>query len=213
MIEAYKQKLKLSGAQKDILVGLLLGDGCLETQNAGRTYRLKIEYSIKSEIYCRHIYEIFSDWVLTPPRIKLKTNGKHRSENIAFSTVSHGAFRFYAQQFYRNGKKAVPVRIRKLLTSRGLAYWYMDDGSIKSKESKGVILNTHGFERADIGKLIDLLNESFKLKAWERKQRDGFQIYISGKSYEDFVSLTDEWIHPSMRYKIPKARRTQLPKV
>ena len=208
VIEAYKQKLKLSETQRDVLVGLLLGDGCLETQNAGGTYRLKIEYSKKSEIYCRNIYEIFNEWVLTPPRIKIKTNGEHRSENIAFSTVSHGAFRFYAQQFYRNGKKSVPGQLRKLLTPRGLAYWYMDDGSLKSKESKGVILNTQGFERADVGKLIDVLNEKFELQAWERKQKDGFQIYISGQSYEDFVGLIDEWIFPSMRYKIPRTRRT-----
>ena len=32
-IEVYKQKLRLSDYQKEILVGLLLGDGHLETQN------------------------------------------------------------------------------------------------------------------------------------------------------------------------------------
>jgi hypothetical protein len=32
--------------------------------------------------------------------------------------------------------------IRRWLTPKSLAYWYMDDGSFKSKSSKGTILNT-----------------------------------------------------------------------
>ena len=40
-IEAYKTTLRLSDVQREILVGILLGDACLETQNAGRSYRLR----------------------------------------------------------------------------------------------------------------------------------------------------------------------------
>lgn len=207
-IEAYKCKLKLTREQRDVLVGLLLGDAHLETQNCGRTYRLKIEYSSKNREYCDHVYGIFRDWVLTPPRSRSVNNGGHRSKNLAFSTVSHAAFRFYAQQFYTDGKKKVPSVIKKLLTPRGLAYWYMDDGSIKSRQSKGVILNTQGFERHELEKLIELLQEKFELEAWERKQREGYQIFISGKSFERFVALIDDWVISSMRYKIPEARRT-----
>ena len=207
-IEAYKKKLKLSEDQKDILIGLLLGDACLETQNQGRTYRLRIEYSIKQQEYCWHIFELFKDWVLTPPNEKHKRNGEHRSLNIAFNTLSHGAFRFYAQQFYQSGKKVVPARIDKWLSPKALAYWYMDEGSIKSKESKGVILNTQGFTKREVVDLSDVLKVNFKIDAWERKQKDGYQIYISGKSYETFLETVEKWILPSMKYKIPKVRRT-----
>jgi len=104
-IEAYKSKLKLSREQREILVGLLLGDAHLETQNGGRTYRLKVEYSVKNKDYCQHIYEVFKEWVLTPPREKTVRRGEHQSVNVTFSTVSHGAFRFYAKQFYKDGKR------------------------------------------------------------------------------------------------------------
>src|SRR5258708_32185390 len=66
-IEEYKRGLRLTEAHQEILVGLLLGDGCLETQNGGRTYRLKVEQSARHEAYVRHIHELFSEWVLTPP--------------------------------------------------------------------------------------------------------------------------------------------------
>ena len=40
-IEEHKKTLKLTKKQKEILVGLILGDGHLETLNKGKTYRLK----------------------------------------------------------------------------------------------------------------------------------------------------------------------------
>jgi len=211
-IEDYKANLKLNREQREILVGLMLGDGHLETQNKGKTYRLKMEYSIDKREYCEHLYESFEEWVRTPPKVKSKKSGCHLSKNIAFSTLSHGVFRFYAQQFYIDGKKVVPSIIKKLLTPRGLAYWYMDDGSMKSSQSKGVILNTQGFERTEVIRLLSILNEKFGLLASERQQKDGYQIYISGKSYEHFIEIVGDWIHPSMIYKIPKARRTYMPK-
>ena len=64
-IEPYKRGLQLWGTHQEILVGLLLGDACLETQNGGRTYRLKIEQSARHAPYVHHIHELFSEWVLT----------------------------------------------------------------------------------------------------------------------------------------------------
>ena len=42
-IEAYKTTLRLTDVQREIVVGVLLGDAHLETQDRGRSYRLKIE--------------------------------------------------------------------------------------------------------------------------------------------------------------------------
>lgn len=84
----------------------------------------------------------------------------------------------------------------------------MDDGSIKSRESKAVIFNTHGFQRNDVRRLIDVLRSCYGLEARERRQKDGTQIYISGTSYERFREVVDPYIHPSMRYKIPVDRIT-----
>ena len=103
-IEAYKNTLKLSDEQKEILIGVLLGDGHLETQNHGRTYRLKIEHALYQEEYTLWLYEKFKAWVLTPPQEKRHTVFSQMYREHWFSTISHGAFRFYAQQFYRKHK-------------------------------------------------------------------------------------------------------------
>jgi len=211
-LEAYKLKLTLSDFQRNILYGLLLGDAHLETQNAGQTYRLKIEQSIAHKAYVTHLYEIFKEWVKTEPRERVVTRNNSVSTNITFQTLSHGAFRFYAQQFYAEGKKQVPKLIHRWLTPEALSYWYMDDGSIKSNESKGVILNTHGFDEADVTRLCEVLKQNFNLEAKPRKQRDGIQIYISGDSFERFLEVVEPFIIAEMKYKIPSARVVRMHK-
>ncbi len=205
-IENYKKKLKLNKIQKEVLVGILMGDATLETQNSGRTYRLKVEQSEKHKAYLNHLYEIFREWVLSEPHRRIVERNGRKSVNYAFSTVSHGAFRFYAQQFYANGKKRVPVVIKKLLTDRSLAYWYMDDGSLKSAQSHGVIFNTQGFSKNDVERLISTLQEKFNLNCWLRKQREGYQIFVSGKSFERFYEIVSPYILPDMKYKLPKVK-------
>ena len=213
-IERYKLSLRLTAGQHEVLVGILLGDATLETQNRGMTYRLKVEHGVSQKAYTEHLYDIFKDWVLTQPKIRQVTlsNGK-TYEKMAFSTLSHGAFRFYAHQFYPCGKKAAPKLIERWLTPKAVAYWFMDDGSVKSKESKGVIFNTQGYRKEDVARLASVLKKKFNLEAKPRKQKEGYQIYISGKSYEIFKSLVSSYVLPEMKYKIPEARRTYLPKM
>ncbi len=202
----------MTDKQRDVLIGLLLGDACLETQNGGQTYRLKIEQSLKHQAYLFHLYELFKDWVLTQPRNRQVVSRGFTSHNLVFQTVSHSAFRFYAQQFYADGKKQVPKLIHRWLTPRALSYWFMDDGSIKSKQSKGLIFNTQGFKRSEVERLAGVLQKVFALQASVRNQKDGCQIYVSGSSYERFVELVSPHIIDEMQYKLPSPRRTQLPK-
>ncbi len=207
-IEKYKKSLHLTREQREILTGILLGDAHLETQNRGRTYRLKIEQSLEHREYVEHLYQVFREWVLTPPKIRSVVTNGVLTQNYRFSTLSHGAFRFYAHQFYSNGRKCVPKIIKRLLTYRSIAYWFMDDGSIKSKESKGIILNTQAYTKKEVKTLVNILLNKFGLMANLRRQKEGYQIYISGESYERFCEIVRPYIIKDMEYKLPPARRT-----
>jgi hypothetical protein len=50
------------------------------------------------------------------------------------------------------------------------------------------------------------------MKLSERKQKDGYQIYVSGESFERFKEIVEPHIIDSMRYKIPIDRITIMPK-
>src|SRR5437588_10628844 len=108
-IQEHKQTLRLSQELRDALVGLLLGDACVETQNGGRTYRVKVEQSSQHREYVQHLHQLFGPWVLAPPREKrCRASNGSVTTSWAFSTVSHGTFRFYAHQFYDGRVKRVP---------------------------------------------------------------------------------------------------------
>lgn len=201
-IEAHKKTLNLNETQRQILVGLMLGDGHLETQNSGRTYRLKIEQSIKREPYVQWLYGYFEDFVLGKPKVKKKTRDGVETENIWFSTLSHGSFRFYAQQFYDGKKKIIPKMIGKLLTPLAIAIWFMDDGSSKSKKHRAKIFNTQCFSEKEVRLLIKVLKNKFSINAKLREQKDGYQIYVLSDSVDDFQKLIGRYVIDSMRYKL-----------
>lgn len=203
-IEEYKKKLKLSKQQREILIGLLLGDGHLETQNNGRTFRLKVEHSLKQKDYVDWLYGIWRNWTLMPPQTRIRYYRGKRYDKYYFTTVNHGSLRFYGQQFYRAKRKIVPKLIHKWITPLSLAIWFMDDGSIKSKYHNAKILNTQAFSKQETKRLAQTLVSKYKLKTSLRKQKEGYQIMIAGSSAGAFISLIERYIIPSMRYKITK---------
>lgn len=209
VIEEHKKHLVLSATRREIIVGLLLGDGCLETQNSGRTYRLKIEHAVRQKTYVDWLYQQFSNWVLTPPQRKIKDN---RSYNVWFQTLSHPALRFYAQQFYSSGRKRVPKTLKKLITPRGLAVWFMDDGSYKLKDHRALILNTHCFSINDLQLLQAVLLEKFDLNAQLRIQKDGTQLLFTEPSASILAEIIQPYLLKEFEYKLGKIGLTQLPK-
>lgn len=232
-----KASLKMTKEQREVLVGLILGDGHLGTQDGGRTWRLVYSQGRERHgAYLEHVHRLFANWSLSPPVLirgvapsgegGLEPGGwengslpdarppgsYRRGDRLKFTTVSHGSLRFYGKAFYRDGLKVVPKGIGRLLTGRGLAYWYMDDGSMKSRQSKGLILNTHSFSLAEVTLLCGVLRDRFGLRATPRPQRSAsgavrHQIYISGRSYEAVRELILPYLLPEMMYKFPPPRK------
>lgn len=204
-LREYKKGLKLNSIQREIIVGTLLGDAHLASYNK-INYSLMFQHGFSQQAYVQWKYSYFKQWVLTPPKVKNQiVNGK-LYQKVWFSTLSHIALRFYGKLFYINRKKVVPVIISKLLTPLGLAVWFMDDGSIKSKEHRALILNTQCYTNKDLSLLQQTLFQKFGIKTKLRKQKEGYQIYILSETVEIFVKIIRPYIIPEMEYKLGKLR-------
>ena len=205
-IEAYKEGLKLSELQKEVLIGMLLGDGHLETQNGGRTYRLKVEHSYLQKEYVDWLYQVFKEWVTTPPRERTQIVLGVSYQKYGFSTLSHGGLRFYAQQFYQNKKKVLPRMIHKWLSPIAMAVWYMDDGSIKSSHHRALIINTQRFSMAELKRLVIILKDKYgvemKLRKQSRKSIEIYQLITTSDTVVRFVDTIRPHVLPSMKYKL-----------
>ena len=197
----------LTPVQKEILVGSLLGDGHLETFNQGKTSRLIVVQSSKKKVYFQFLYDHFQNLIKTPIYTRVYQTHQCESSTLRFATQTSSVFTPYRDMFYTEKTKHVPLSIPHILTPLGLAVWYMDDGSIKSAQSKGVYLNTHGFSVSDIELLCDVLKTKFHIDAWKRPDSGKWRIYVSGKSYERLGELITPFFTQDMWYKWPSPRK------
>lgn len=201
-IQEYKNKLSLTNDQRAIIVGLLLGDGHLETQNDGRTYRLKVEHSLKQEDYVQWLYDYFKEWAPAGLYYKKRTDGQ---QSVGFTTYSHGSFRFYGQQFYRGKKKVIPRLITTLLQPLSIAIWFMDDGSRKSLRHATYIIHTLGFEKKELTRLQSVLLRKFKVKTMLHRQKSVYwRLYIPSHSARMFKKIVEPYVQQisSMTHKL-----------
>ncbi len=202
LLEVYKRTLKLSAKQKKVLIGLLLGDGHIELAPNKKSARLKVEHCVKNSDYVEFLYQLFKNLVRMQPRTRSVKGFGQNFDRIGFTTLSLPELLFYRNLFYKDKAKIVPQNIEKLLTNIGLAVWFMDDGSYKSRECKGKLFCTHNFKTGEITLLCQVLKNKFDLEAIPRKQNDGTEIYIRASSYERLNTIISPFIVKSFKYKM-----------
>nr|AAL34391.1 putative protein [Chlorosarcina brevispinosa]AIT94637.1 putative LAGLIDADG homing endonuclease [Chlorosarcina brevispinosa]AIT94649.1 putative LAGLIDADG homing endonuclease [Chlorosarcina brevispinosa] len=215
-LEGYKSSLILNQRQKDLAVGVMLGDASLQTQNRGKTHRLKFQLSAKNDEYANHLCKEFHSLILSDPHFFERVNANNKTvKSISFQTLSHEDFNFLADLFIadRDGKKIKiisPQLVQKHLTPIGLAHWFMDDGGkmdYSLDRGKGLEFHTQSFTLPEVESLVEGLQEKFQLDCWSKKNKGKYIIAVSGKSFERFTEITQDHIIPSMRYKLPTERK------
>lgn len=209
-IKDYKSSLKsLTRIQFEAAIGLILGDASLNTDNKGKTYRLKFEWGDRQKPYVDHVFKLFDEWLLSPPHQKVRLSPLGNTIiTWGFQTFSHPAFNVLADLFLINNVKSVPsLLIKDHLTARGLAYWFMDDGGKldynKNSKNKSVVLNTQSFTDFDVDNMCIELIAKFNLDCETRFNKNKKVIVIKSNSFPLFLSLIDPYILDEMRYKLP----------
>lgn len=189
-----RQVISLSEIQKSVLSGALMGDGCIIPTASGKNYRLQIEHANKQREYVFWKYEVFKDFVVTPPK-RIRS-----AESWRFRTISHKEFVQLRQIFYRNWKKILPRRLDFILNPIALAVWFMDDGCLDKK--RGYILNTQNFTFEENMRLMSFLSEKLHIALSVHRDRIYYRLYVKRKSMSIFRNLLDAYMHPIMRYKL-----------
>lgn len=199
-IREKKKGLELSKRQRELVVGLLLGDGHLETQNGGRTYRLKVEHGVAQREYLEWLAKEFQEWLVSG------WYEKRKGEKLVygFTTMSHPAFRFYGAQFYQGGKKRIPPLIKKLMGPLALAIWFLDDGSAKSSRHRSLVIHSLGYTRKDLELVQEALRHLGIETSLHKQRNNTLRLYVpyeGSRIIADFVQpiLNDV---PVLAYKV-----------
>ena len=131
MLNAYKDKLgALTPEQMEIAIGVMLGDVSLQTQNKGKTYRMKFEQGNTHVDYINHLYSKFSEWCLREPGDHSRINASQNIvTNWTFQTISHSSFVPLANIFFHeknpnnNYRKTITKNfVENYLTPTAMAY-------------------------------------------------------------------------------------------
>lgn len=211
-LETYKKQLTLNHGQKQVLVGLLLGDAYVNFHRESKnpTFYIEFAQSVSRANYVDHVYQILKPFVGSPPKINLiggiKPDKLKRYE-VRFKTYSHPEFQFYYHLFYPlcDGKrvKRVPKNIADLLTPKGLAYWYIDDGSTSSARGfKSCVFNCQGFDRIGLEILAQAMQSTFNFHTSVYVDKTFYKLYVRAQSVKKFLNLIKPFMHPDFYYKL-----------
>lgn len=200
----------LSKVQEDILVGNLLGDGCIPKIRSKETAPFYVFQSRQHAGYVRWLANVFEDW-LSPKGISFgsqRINCWNKEKDfiqhfVSFSTIYHPEFKRFRDLFYsEDRKKIVPKSIGELITPMGLAAWYMDDGS-NTQKNRGAQIHSEGFTEEENNFLKRILTEKFNLNVNVWKTKNYFYLgFLSGDRLWDLIGEY-VWKVPCMRYKLP----------
>lgn len=194
----------MNQTQRNIVIGTLLGDGCLEF-NGYRGTRLQIKQKEEHKQYVLWLYSHLADLCRTGPQQRKDTNQWY------FSTRALVELTDLQKIFYSERKKKLPKAITKLITSPlSIAVWYMDDGTLdyRPKSHYNFRLSTDSFTRTENEELVNMLKENFGVTASIcnslcRGQRY-HRLYIGSKGRNTFLNLIQPYmIQPCFRRKVP----------
>jgi len=186
---------------KSIMIGSILGDGFLDkpTRNGSR---LTIKYDDKSITYLKWLHKKLANFGVSEIKKKRGYHQHYFSTKPSFETA------YLRNVFYPSGKKIIPFDIQKILNNPiSLAVWYMDDGSLdyRLKYHRNASIATFCFSYKDCELLAKTLKVNFGVEARVHlstmRGKKYYRLYITSKSFNDFMKLIKPYINPCMRYK------------
>ena|SRR3989338_2061078 len=195
-IREMRSALTLSVLQREVLVGSILGDGCLVANSWKKNYRLKMEQCEAQRRYLFRKYALFKNFTLSSPHNRIETQA------WSFRTISHPQFTNYHELFYRYGKKVVPASIGELLIAPiSIAVWYMDDGMLNSRKDS-VLLNTQSFSYKENEMLKQCLKRNFGIEATIVRNKKYWMLYIRKQYAPVFMRLVKRHVTDLMSEKL-----------
>lgn len=185
--------------QVSALIGCLLGDGHLAPDGA-----LLITHGHDQYAYLDTKQRLFGGTVFEG---RAEGFGVIRPRRILRSPVN-GQTKYLRALMYPDGhNKVLPPEALDALDEIALAYWYMDDGSLRLGSGRGrphALFCTEGFAAADIERLRIALQKRWGFEPQlAARGRIRLRCDDSARLFEAIAPV----VHPDLEYKLPAAFR------
>jgi len=188
----------LNEDQLQVIYGSYLGDGNIGITKKNR-YRLRIIHCEKQKEYCRWKAKMFEI-----KEVKyIEKNGYSQKPAYSFQTKI-----FDLEDEIPKDTKKVPNWLLDKIDERGIAVWYMDDGSIQKNKLKDgsisnyITIHSNNFDYKTQEKFVKKFND-YGIDCSINKNKDKYYyLRFNKENTIKLLELISPYVHESMNYKI-----------
>lgn len=204
----YCMKTKINKKSRNLLIGLLLGDGTISNN-----YVFKLSHCEQQRDYLEWKIKLLSDNGIKTNSIKeyISTCGYNSGKKVLYTQLSIIPFIKVLRRIFYKPKKILGNRkLLNRLSAQEIAIWYMDDGCINIRKSKNKI---HGFyiriatclPEKELQIIIDYFKEVWNISFYKISEGKGtYSLCCGTKEGVKFINIIKSYVQqvPSMLHKI-----------
>lgn len=204
----YCMKTKINKESRNLLIGLLLGDGTISNN-----YVFKLSHCEQQRDYLEWKIKLLGNNGIRTNGVKeyISTCGYNSSKKILYTQLSIIPFiKVLRRVFYRPKKILGNRKLLNRLSAQEIAIWYMDDGCINIRKSKNKI---HGFyiriatclPEKELQVIIDYFKEVWNISFYKISEGKGtYSLCCGTKEGIKFINIVKPYVQqvPSMIHKI-----------
>lgn len=203
-------KTKINKESRNLLIGLLLGDGTISNN-----YVFKLSHCEEQLDYLEWKVKQLNEAGLRNNGIKeyISTKGFNTGKKVYYSQLNIIPFvKVLRRIFYKPYKKLGNRKLLNRLSAKEIAIWYMDDGHINYRKTRGVV---HGFyikiatciPKEELQIIIDYFKEVWNIQFYmfhEGKKENSYSLCCGTKEGIKFINIIKPYVNqvPSMKHKI-----------
>lgn len=204
----YCMKTKINKESRNLLIGLLLGDGTISNN-----YVFKLSHCEQQRDYLEWKIKLLGNNGIRTNGVKeyISTCGYNSSKKVLYTQLSIIPFiKVLRRVFYRPKKILGNRKLLNRLSAQEIAIWYMDDGCINIRKSKNKI---HGFyiriatclPEKELQVIIDYFTEVWNISFYKISEGKGtYSLCCGTKEGIKFINIVKPYVQqvPSMIHKI-----------
>lgn len=204
----YCMKTKINKESRNLLIGLLLGDGTISNN-----YVFKLSHCEQQRDYLEWKIKLLGNNGIRANGIKeyISTCGYNSGKKVLYTQLSIIPFiKVLRRVFYRPKKILGNRKLLNRLSAQEIAIWYMDDGCINIRKSKNKI---RGFyiriatclPEKELQVIIDYFKEVWNISFYKISEGKGtYSLCCGTKEGIKFINIVKPYVQqvPSMIHKI-----------
>ena len=204
----YCMKTKINKESRNLLIGLLLGDGTISNN-----YVFKLSHCEQQRDYLEWKIKLLGNNGIRANGIKeyISTCGYNSGKKVLYTQLSIIPFiKVLRRVFYRPKKILGNRKLLNRLSAQEIAIWYMDDWCINIRKSKNKI---HGFyiriatclPEKELQVIIDYFKEVWNISFYKISEGKGtYSLCCGTKEGIKFINIVKPYVQqvPSMIHKI-----------